>query len=183
MLFEKPEPKALAIVKLEAIAILMFLAFFLKLFAAIEIMLAIETILGIVFLFLLFTETKKLFKKDFAGYAFFFLALFAAILAALLVQFLPLTELVLRTNVFFGIAIGFIIAMAIFRIFFVHNFVSARVLSAGKNSAFVETEFDMLALIKKGKYEVKAKQKHKTGAHVKLRIKQGFFSRKPAEII
>lgn len=183
MFFEKPSKKALAVLKLEILAILLLFVVFLNVVLPAEAALALEIILSALFLFFLFFETRRLFAKDFKAYAVFFVFLFAVIQANFWAQFLPITEMQLRLQVFFATAAAFLAFLLAFRFFFVKNSVSAKVLSGGKGTAIVETEFDLLAMVNAGKYSVKANKRLEKGKTVKVRVKQGFFGRRPFEII
>ena len=183
MIIEKPKGKALAVIKLELLSVLMLFLSFLKIFVPIEAIIALETVLAALFLFFLFTETRKLFARDFTAYAIFFLFLFAIILANLFSQLLPITETMLRFQVFFAMAIAFLVFLLLFRVFFVRNVVSGKIVSSEKGTAIVETDFDLPAMVNAGRYTVKARKKFEKGKTVKLKVKQALFGRKPAEII
>lgn len=85
-------------------------------------------------------------------------------------------------------AVFFISLLAVFFLFFskkflMKNYCNGKVLCHGKNIAVIETEFDFLTGIKKGKYIVDCEKKVRTGETVKAKIKNTFFERKPFKII
>lgn len=182
-MFEKPDKKALAIIKLEILAILLLFTAFLRIIAPLEAIIAADALLSALYLFFLFTETRGLFARDFRAYALFFAFLFLLIQANFLSQLLPVAAMELRLQIFFGLAIAFIAFLLVFRVFFVRNFVHGKVLSCEKGKALVQTEFDFLAMVNAGKHEVKSHRRLEKGRAVKVKIKQGFFGRKPGEIM
>lgn len=175
--------KSLAVLKLEALAFLMLAASFTAIALSTLIAGAIELLLAVVFLFVLFAEARKLFGKDFRPIAIFFVFLMALILASFLVQLASAKEISLRFQLFLALAAAAFVFFIVFKIFFTRTIVSGKVISAENGSALVETGFDFLAGIQGGKYSVKAHGRHSKGETVKIKISQGAFGRKPSEIM
>ena len=175
--------KSLAIIKLEALAIAMLAVSLLSRAASFLVLATIEAALAVVFLFLLFSETRRLFRQEFRVYAVFFLFVFAMIIINFFNQLVPAAEIELRLKIFFSMVTAFFVFIVLFRLFFTKKTVFGKVVSSQSRHATVETEFDLLAMVNAGRHVVKTTKKVKEGKKVELRLKQGLFGRKPVEII
>lgn len=179
----KADKKTMAVTKLQIIAFVMLAMPFLCMLIPIIAITVIEAMFLAAFLFVLFVDAKKLFGKDFKAIAAFFVFLLVIIFASFAIQLVPFQAISLRFQLVLAIFIAILVFFFGYKLFFSRNFSYGTIVSSDKHSAIVETEFDFLAGINAGKYHIKTAKHFPARQKVKLKIGQGFFGRKPAEII
>lgn len=171
------------ILQLQLLIVLILLSGFLLSFIDFSVFLAIELIIGAYFLFLLFFQTKKEFQKQFNYFLLFFGVLFVLVELSWIVQKIIPAENENQLNALFGLLFAIIAFSILFRTIFAKKSIKARIVMSEKNSAVIETDFDIFSFTKAGKYIIETNKPYPTGKEVKVQLKNAFLKPKPWKII
>lgn len=131
-------------------------------------------------------ELKKNFKKDLVPYTILFgFFMIVSIIAPLVLDyFIVIMDPIQSMRNTLYIAVIILIAYIVFRFGFSRKVVEGKVLMSEKGSAVVNTDFDLLAGVKAGRYVVDTKKRLRKGQKVKLSVKRSFFKApKPVSIV
>ena len=178
------QPKALAVLKLQAMLILMLLAGFLHVFFKIgfEAFFLLQGLLVLVYLYLIFTDLKKAMKEDFLPAVIFFIILLAIIQASLSLAFFR-QSLALQAQLVMGLVLALLVFAFGFRLFLGKGYTTGTVLLCSNKMALVETDFDLRSFVVAGKYPVTTNKKYAEGSKVKIRIRKSIIASRPESIM
>lgn len=170
------------VVKLQVLLVLMLLVIFLQFVLGSVWIGVIEGPLVLGYLYVLFREIRGEFAGEFKSYLVFFGIVLVFVQASwiLLIVFSDLLE---RVNFFFYLLGGLMIFLFLFRLVFRKEEVSGKVLLSGEGLAVVELKYDLISMVKGGKFVVGSKKKYKKGEKVKVELRKGFWKKKPFRII
>lgn len=131
-------------------------------------------------------ELKKNFRKDLVPYTILFgFFIIVSIIAPLVLDyFIVIMDPIQSMRNTLYIAVIILIAYIVFRFGFSRKVMEGKVLMSEKGSAVVNTDFDLLAGVKAGRYVVDTKKRLRKGQKVKLSVKRSFFKApKPVSIV
>ncbi|MDO8538773.1 MAG: DUF2101 family protein [archaeon] len=170
------------ILQLQLLVVVILLSGFLLNFVDFSIFLAVEAVLAIYFLFLLFFQIRKEFKEQFNYFLLFFGVLFLLVELSWIIQKIIPAEDETQLNALFGLLFVIIAFSIIYRVIFAKKTIKARIVMSENNSAVVKTDFDIFSFTKAGKHIVEAKKSYPTGKEVEVELKSSFLKTKPWKI-
>lgn len=176
--------KSFSIIKIQSVLVVILFIGLLGFFANLWAVIVVQAFLSVFYFKILFYDLKKHFIKDFYKYALFFSGIYVfAELIWLLPGVYGLSDPVLATKIVLYELAGLVVFIMLFKLVFGVRTIKCRVLASSRDLAVVETDFNLLAFCKAGKYIAEASKKHREGETVSVEMSRGFARQKPYRII
>lgn len=170
------------IVKMQVLLVAMLLVMFFQFAVESFLLWVVEGLLVLGYLFVLLKEIREEFAEEFKVYLVFFGVVLVFVQASwvLLAMFGELQE---RINFFFYLLGGLIIFLFLFRLVFRKEFVTGKVLLSDEELAVVEMKYDLVSMVRGGKFVVESGKKYGKGEKVRVELRKGFWKKKPCRIV
>ena len=170
------------VLQLQIMLLLIIFSGFLLQFIDFGIFLLIEIIIAAYFWFLLLKPIKNKFNEQFKYFLLFFGIIFVLVELSWVIQKTIPASNENQLNALFALLFIMVVFAVFYRIVFGRKPLNARIIMSEKNSAVIETDFDIFSFTKAGKYIVEAGKAYPAGKDVKVLLKTAFFKSKPWKI-